>query len=313
MTQLSFVERLNAPPACEALDILQVNVGRMCNMGCRHCHLSCGPERVEVMSRPVMGQILAAVRSCPFSMVDITGGAPELNENLPFLIEGLCNAERMVQVRTNLVALLERGRLLDIFREKGVGLVASMPCYLEENVRAQRGAGVYEKSIECLRLLNRIGYGVEDGLPLALVYNPGGAFLPGAQADLEAAYRKELRERHGITFTQLYTIANLPIGRFDEELRRDGKREAYMATLRDSFNPDTVSGLMCRHQICVDWDGRLYDCDFNLALGLPVNHDVPNHIRDFDAGRLRDRKIVTADHCYGCTAGAGSSCGGALT
>ncbi len=309
---VSFAECVAAPIRSETLDILQVNVGRLCNLGCRHCHLSCGPHRSEVMELAVMEDILAAVQSHPFGLVDITGGAPELNENLPFLLDGVRDAGRALQVRTNLVALLARPSLIDLFAANAVGLVASLPCYLEENVRAQRGEGVYEKSIECLRVLNRNGYGSEGGLPLALAYNPGGAFLPGPQADLEAAYRKELRERHGIEFTHLYTITNLPIGRFGEELHQEGERAGYLETLRGAFNPETVPGLMCRHQVCVDWDGRLYDCDFNLALGMTVHHEAPNHIRDFDARRLCGRVIVTDDHCYGCTAGAGSSCGGAL-
>jgi radical SAM/Cys-rich protein/C_GCAxxG_C_C family probable redox protein len=309
---VAFADCVAAPIRSETLDILQVNVGRLCNLGCRHCHLSCGPERSEVMNRTVMENILAAVQAHPFGLVDITGGAPELNGDLSFLIKGVRAAARPMQVRTNLVALLDRPSLMDLFKTNEVGLVASLPCYLEENVRAQRGDGVYEKSIECLRVLNGKGYGSEGGLPLALVYNPGGAFLPGPQADLENAYRKELRERHGVEFTRLYTITNLPIGRFGEELQQEGKDATYLETLRGAFNPETVPGLMCRHQICVDWDGRLYDCDFNLALGMTVNHGAPVHIRDFHAERLRGRMIVTADHCYGCTAGAGSSCGGAL-
>lgn len=298
--------------ANETLAILQINVGRLCNLGCRHCHLACGPDRPEVMRRETMEAVVRAAAAHPFDLVDITGGAPELNDDLPFFIERLRATGRPLQLRTNLVALLERPHLVDLFRETGTGLVASLPCYLEENVRVQRGDNVYEPSIGCLRRLNAAGYGVEGGLPLALVYNPGGPSLPGPQADLEAAYRKELRERHGVEFTHLFTITNLPIGRFAEAMREAGKEAEYMQLLRDSFNPDTVSDLMCRHQICVDWDGRLYDCDFNIALGLPVCGDAPGHVRDFDPARLRGRTIATGDHCFGCTAGAGSSCGGAL-
>jgi radical SAM/Cys-rich protein len=187
-----------------------------------------------------------------------------------------------------------------------------MPCYLEENVRAQRGAGVYGKSVACLRLLNEAGYGTEDGLPLALVYNPGGEALPGSQGALEAAYRAELAERFGIVFTRLYTIANIPVGRFGEALDRGGRRGEYLARLRAAFNPGTVAHLMCRRQVCVDWDGRLYDCDFNLALGRPVGPRAPDHVSRFDPAELLGRDVETGEHCYACTAGAGSSCGGAL-
>ncbi len=307
-----FTECVAAPIRADALEILQVNVGRRCNLGCAHCHLGCGPRRTEVMSRAVMREVARAARAHPFGLVDVTGGAPELNADLPFLVEAVAEAGRALQVRTNLVALLGRRDLVELFRRRGVGLVGSMPCYLEENVRAQRGAGVYEKSIECLRLLNDAGYGTEGGLPLTLVYNPAGASLPGSQAGLEAAYRAELKERFGIVFTRLLTIANIPVGRFGESLAAKGLHAEYMARLREAFNPGTVEHLMCRRQVCVDWDGSLYDCDFNLALGRTLDPRVPGHISGFDPSRLRDREVETGDHCYGCTAGAGSSCGGAL-
>jgi radical SAM/Cys-rich protein len=200
----------------------------------------------------------------------------------------------------------------EFFREHEVQLVASMPCYLEENVRAQRGAGVYEKSIEAIKRLNAIGYGRDPGLPLNLVYNPGGAFLPSPQSALEEDYRRELGQRFGIVFTHLLTITNMSLGRFRTELSRQDKEQDYLRLLRDSFNPQTVGGLMCRRQLSVGWDGTLFDCDFNLALGLPVNHGAPDHIRFFNMGDLQTRRIVTGEHCFGCTAGAGSSCGGAL-
>jgi radical SAM/Cys-rich protein len=200
----------------------------------------------------------------------------------------------------------------EFLRDHRVSLVASLPCYMEENVRAQRGEGVYEKSITAIKRLNSLGYGVAPNLPFDLVYNPGGPFLPPEQEKLEAEYRRELSARFGITFTRLLTITNLPIGRFRMELCRQNQAESYWQLLQNSFNPNTVDGLMCRHQLSVGWDGTLYDCDFNLALALPVDHGAPDHIHYFDLPDLVRRRIVTGRHCFGCTAGFGSSCGGAL-
>jgi radical SAM/Cys-rich protein len=202
--------------------------------------------------------------------------------------------------------------LPEFLRNHQVQLVASLPCYLEENVRAQRGEGVYAKSIEAIKRLNALGYGTGSGLPLNLVYNPGGPFLPSSQSALEEDYRRELHQRFGITFTHLLTITNMPLGRFRLELIQQNQERNYLDLLRKSFNPQTVNGLMCRHQISVGWDGTLYDCDFNLALGLPVNHGAPDHIRSFKPEDLKMRRVVTGEHCFTCTAGSGSSCGGAL-
>jgi radical SAM/Cys-rich protein len=219
-----------------------------------------------------------------------------------------------VQVRTNLTVLLEPGmeKMPKFYRRHKIQLVASLPCYLEENVCAQRGKGVYEKSITALKQLNTLGYGIDPDLPLNLVYNPGGPFLPPLQTSLEKDYRSELGRRFGITFTHLLTITNMPLGRFQMDLYQKGQENNYLDLLRKSFNPETLAGLMCRHQISVGWDGRLYDCDFNLALGLPVNHGAPDHIESFRVSDLNLRRIVTGEHCFGCTAGAGSSCRGAL-
>jgi len=219
-----------------------------------------------------------------------------------------------VQVRTNLTVLLEPGMetLPEWLREHQVQLVASLPCYLEQNVRAQRGERTYEKSIEAIKRLNALGYGSDPRLPLNLVYNPGGPFLPPEQSTLEADYRRELGSRFDITFSHLLTITNVPIGRFRAELRRQNQEQEYLQLLRAAFNPLTVEGLMCRHQISVGWDGTLFDCDFNLALGYAVDHGAPDHIRSFDPDALKTRRIVTGEHCFSCTAGHGSSCGGAL-
>ncbi len=219
-----------------------------------------------------------------------------------------------MKVRTNLTVLVETGMedLPSFFREHAVELVASLPCYTDENVSAQRGPGVYQKSIEAIRRLNAEGYGREASLPLSLVYNPGGDFLPSPQLALENDYRRELDERFGISFTRLLTITNMPIGRFRKMLTGPRRLDSYMDLLKASYNPATVPGLMCRRQVSIGWDGSLYDCDFNLALGLTINHGAPDHIREFMPDALRSRRIVTGEHCFGCTAGAGSSCAGVI-
>jgi len=293
---------------------LQVNVGLQCNQQCNHCHLESSPQRKEMMEWPTMELVLKAAGSVRCQLVDLTGGAPELNPSFRHFIVALRQEGLSVQVRTNLTVLLEprMDTMPEFLRDHEVQLVASMPCYLEENVRAQRGTGVYEKSIQAIKRLNGLGYGYESSLPLNLVYNPGGPFLPPPQPALEEDYRRELDKRFGITFTRLLTITNMPLGRFRKELNRQNQEQSYFELLRKSFNPLTLRGLMCRHQITVGWDGTLYDCDFNAALGLAVNHGAPDHIRSFKAEDLCTRRIVTGEHCFGCTAGSGSSCGGAL-
>ncbi len=296
------------------IDTIQVNVGLRCNQQCRHCHLEASPSRSELMEWSTMELVLKAAKDARPHLVDITGGAPELNPHLRRFVRALRAEGIPVQVRTNLTLLLEPGteEMPEFFRDNEVGLVASMPCYLEENVRAQRGPGVYEKSVEAIRTLNGLGYGIDPRFALDLVYNPGGPFLPAAQQELEEAYRRELDAQFGIRFTHLFTITNMPIGRFGAELRRQQKVGEYMRLLKDSFNPRTLDGVMCRRQISVGWDGTLYDCDFNLAIELAVDHGAPDHIRDFEVPDLTERRIVTGDHCFGCTAGSGSSCAGAL-
>jgi len=293
---------------------LQVNVGFRCNQQCSHCHLEASPQRKEMMEWRTMELVLEAARSVRCQLVDLTGGAPELNPSFRRLIVALRQEGLSAQVRTNLTVLLEPSMdtMPEFLRDHQVQLVASMPCYLEENVRAQRGTGVYEKSIQAIKRLNGLGYGYESSLSLNLVYNPGGPFLPPPQPALEEDYRRELDNRFGIRFTRLLTITNMPLGRFRKELNRQNQGENYLELLRKSFNPLTLQGLMCRHQVTVGWDGTLYDCDFNAALGLAVNHGAPDHIRFFKAEDLWTRRIVTGEHCFGCTAGAGSSCGGAL-
>ncbi len=296
------------------IETIQVNVGLKCNQACVHCHVQSSPQRTEMMDWPTMESIIDIAHKLGAQLIDITGGAPELNPHLRRFIVALRERGHTVQVRTNLTVLLlpEMEAMPEFFRDHRVHLTASLPCYLEENVRRQRGKGVYEKSIEAIRLLNDLGYGRDPELPLNLVYNPVGPFLPPDQAKLEEDYRRELWARFGIVFTRLLTITNMPIGRFQVDLVRQGKDQEYLNLLQRSFNPETVEGLMCRHQINVDWDGRIYDCDFNLALNLPVDHGAPKRVQDGDPEALIRRKIVTGLHCFGCTAGRGSSCRGAL-
>jgi radical SAM/Cys-rich protein len=296
------------------IEILQVNLGLRCNQRCVHCHLEASPDRTETMDWNTMQLVLEASRSAQTQLVDLTGGAPELNPHFCRFVKALRREKHRVQVRTNLTVLLEPGmeEIPELFREHKIRLVASMPCYLEENVCAQRGKGAYEKSIEAIKQLNALGYGSDPDLPLNLVYNPGGPFLPPSQSALEEDYRRELGSRFGITFTRLLTITNMPLGRFRMQLHRQNQKRNYIDLLRKSFNPKTVEGLMCRYQLSVGWEGTLYDCDFNLALRLPVDHGAPDHIRSFDLTDLTKHRIVTGDHCFGCTAGSGSSCGGAL-
>lgn len=298
----------------EGIRILQVNLGLRCNQVCAHCHLDASPDRREAMGWATMEHVIDVARSIQPETVDLTGGAPELNPRFKRFITALGSEGHGIQVRTNLSVMAEPGMedLPEFLREHRVALVGSMPCYLEENVRAQRGGGVYEKSVQAIRRLNALGYGSGSGPVLNLVYNPGGAFLPAEQARLESDYRSELAQRFGIAFTRLLTITNMPVGRFLAQLRKANEERKYIALLRESFNPNTLQGLMCRHQISIGWDGRVFDCDFNLALGMSVNHGAPDHIDHFDASALKKRRIVTGDHCFGCTAGCGSSCRGAL-
>jgi radical SAM/Cys-rich protein len=297
------------------IETLQVNIGLRCNQQCHHCHLKASPDRTEMMTWSTMKNILNIADHLECSMIDVTGGAPEIHPQFKRFIQELCEHGHQVQIRTNLTVLLEPELkdLPEFLRKHSIQLVASLPCYTAENVCAQRGLQVYEKSISALKVLNTLGYGVEPSLKLTIVYNPGGAFLPADQQSLEADYRRELLKRFDIRFTNLFTITNMPIGRFLDELNKNHQKEEYLKLLKESFNPQTIDGLMCRNQICVGWDGTLYDCDFNGALGLAVNHGAPNHIQNFDFSLLSARRITTGEHCFGCTAGHGSSCGGALS
>jgi radical SAM/Cys-rich protein len=298
-----------------AVETLQVNVGKLCNQACKHCHVDAGPRRTEIMTRETAEQVLGALRRFRIPVLDITGGAPELNPSFRHLVAEARRAGAHVMVRHNLTVMFEPGQedLPEFFREHRAEVVSSLPYFLEQQTDAQRGPGVFRKSIEALRRLNAVGYGrAGSGLILNLVYNPVGAFLPPAQDAIERDFKRELSARHGATFDRLYTITNMPIRRFLEYLRRSGNEERYMRKLVEAFNPSTVEGLMCRTLVSVDWTGRLYDCDFNQMLDLGVAPTLPQTIADFDPAELAARRIVTGAHCFGCTAGAGSSCGGAV-
>ena len=302
-----------------AIDTVQINVGKLCNQACLHCHVEAGPKRTEIMDRHTAELTLDFIRAAAPQTVDITGGAPELNPSFRWLVEQNRSEGRHVIDRCNLTILFESGQedLPQFLADQRVEIVASLPCYSEGNVTKQRGQGVYDKSIEALRCLNRIGYGTDDsGLVLNLVYNPVGAYLPPPQATLEIDYKRELGDNFGITFNHLYTITNMPIARFAHALRRDNRAEVYMELLASAFNPATLDGLMCRRQVSISWDGYLYDCDFNQMLDMKVGSGKPFRLGEKPSAelvRLLERRAILVDsHCYGCTAGAGSSCGGTL-
>lgn len=304
------------PLRAGGIQVLQVNVGRLCNQTCRHCHVDAGPDRREIMSRETVQMCLDVLARTNIPTLDITGGAPEMNPHFQDLV---CEARRLgrsVIDRCNLTILLAPGyeHLPTFLAENRVQIVASLPCYLEENTDAQRGEGVFVRSIEALRRLNAAGYGKpETGLILDLVFNPRGPSLPPPQLELEAAYRRELSSRFGIVFNRLFTITNMPISRFLDDLLKTGRFEEYMSKLAGAFNPQTCAGLMCRTMLSVDWRGYLYDCDFNQMLDLTTSSAVPQNISEFSEDLLANRAIVTGQHCYGCTAGAGSSCQGAIS
>jgi radical SAM/Cys-rich protein len=298
----------------QRIDVLQVNVGKLCNQTCRHCHVDAGPDRREVMSRETMEHCLDALRRSDIPTVDITGGAPELNPHFRWFVEQCRALGRHVMDRCNLT-VLETGPHRDLpqfFARHGVEVVCSLPHYRQFGTDAQRGAGVYAASVKALLKLNAAGYGGgRDGLRLVLVTNPVGAFLPANQSSLEAEWKRELLRLHGIRFDALYCITNMPISRFLEFLIESGNLAGYMERLVNTFNPAAARGVMCRTMVSVGWDGTLYDCDFNQMLELPVAPERARHIRDFDAAALASREIVVGRHCFGCTAGAGSSCAGA--
>ncbi len=297
------------------VNTLQVNLGKLCNQACKHCHVDASPIRTEVMTRQTAEAVIDVVRRFRIPTLDITGGAPELNPSFRWLVSEARAANTHVMVRHNLTVMFEPGQedLPEFFRDNQIEVVSSLPYFLEQQTDTQRGPGVFSKSIEALKRLNEVGYGKEGTtLLLNLIYNPVGAFLPPVQSSIEADFKRELSSRYGIVFNNLYTITNMPINRFLNYLRRSGNEERYMRKLLQAFNPNTVEGLMCRTLVSVDWTGRLYDCDFNQMLELGIDSDLPKTIQDFDPAKFAGRRITTGSHCFGCTAGAGSSFGGAV-
>lgn len=298
------------------IEIFQMNLGYMCNMTCKHCHVDAGPDREEIMTGETLEYCLNALKGSDIETVDLTGGAPEMNPNFQWFVDEVYNLGKHIIVRSNLT-ILDTAKFKDLpgfLADRGAEITCSLPFYNKSRTDRQRGEGTYDKSVKVLKILNELGYGKEDaGLELNLVYNPAGAFLPASQVELENDFKNALERDHGIVFNHLFTITNLPISRFLNFLLESGNFEEYMEKLISSFNPSAAEGVMCRNTISIGWDGKLYDCDFNQMLQIETNHDAPRHIRDWNEELLNEREIVINQHCYGCTAGAGSSCGGATT
>ena len=298
------------------IEIFQVNIGYMCNQTCKHCHVDAGPDRQEIMQRETMQQCLDVLENTKIKTLDITGGAPEMNPHFRwFVSEAHAIGVSEIIVRSNLTIITANPKyhdLPDFFKSHNVRICSSLPFYNAGKTDRQRGEGVFEKSIVALTMLNDVGYGHPDtGLIVDLVYNPLGAFLPGNQEQLQRDFKKELREHFNVEFNNLFTITNIPISRFLDFLIETGNYDDYMEKLVNAFNPSAVSGVMCRNTISIDGQGYLYDCDFNQMLGLRTEGKVPQHISTFDVSKLEQRDIVTGQHCFACTAGAGSSCQGA--
>jgi radical SAM/Cys-rich protein len=300
-------------------EFLQINVGKLCNQTCVHCHVNAGPGRTEVMTRETVDQIVDWLAQTDIPKVDITGGAPEINPHFRYLVERVRALDRHVMDRSNLTIFFESGHadLPEFLARHHVEIIASLPCYSAKNVEEQRGQGVFDKSIRALRRLNELGYGHAPDRVLNLVYNPNGAFLPGSQSALEADYKRELHRHFDVVFNRLFTITNMPIARFAAWLQANGEQERYMQLLIESFNPATTTTLMCRNTLSIGWRGEVYDCDFNQMLDLQWfrNGSEPYQrlsLWDIDPAEIENRPILTGNHCFGCTAGAGSGCAGAI-
>jgi radical SAM/Cys-rich protein len=327
--QIELLEKENITPFYEKLDtfgmyplrpsgiqVFQINIGKMCNQTCVHCHVDAGPDRKEIMTRETMELCLNILKKTDIPTVDLTGGAPEMNPNFRWFVQELKAIGKHIIVRCNLTIILANPKYHDLpefYAQNGVEVVSSLPFYEASRTDRQRGSGVFQDSIKALQMLNAIGYGIEGtGLIINLVYNPAGAFLPSSQAALERDFKQVLQTKHSIVFNQLFAITNMPISRYLEYLIRSGNYESYMEKLLEAFNPSAAVNVMCKNTISVGWDGFLYDCDFNQMLDLKVEKSAPQHLQDFDLEILNSRKIVLNQHCYGCTAGAGSSCGGEI-
>lgn len=314
----SFKDRISPfgfqPLTSTNTDILQVNMGKMCNQTCAHCHVDAGPDRKEIMTKETMQLCLKTIENGNIKVADLTGGAPEMNPHFRWFVEELTKLNVNVMVRCNLTIIVANPKYNDLpnfYKKHKVEIISSLPHFSKIRTDAQRGDGVFDQSIKALKMLNTVGYGIEgSGLHLNLVFNPSGAFLPPAQSSLERDFKERLQRQHGITFDSLFAITNLPISRFLDYLIQTDNYDAYMEELSNAFNPLTVEGLMCRNTLSVGWDGYLYDCDFNQMLRMNSHH--VKHIRNFDHEQLNGRTIKTGKHCYGCTAGSGSSCGGEI-
>jgi radical SAM/Cys-rich protein len=299
------------------VQIFQVNMGKMCNQVCKHCHVDAGPDRKEIMTRETMQQCLDALNNNPnLKIVDLTGGAPEMNPDFRWFVEEIKKLDRHIIVRCNLTIILANKKYHDLpqlYKQHNIEVVSSLPFYTQDRTDRQRGNGVFEDSIKALQMLNEVGYGKENSsLILNLVYNPAGAFLPPSQESLEKEFKKALMDKYSIEFNNLFAITNLPISRFLDYLLQTGNYEKYMEKLVDAYNPVAAENVMCRNTISIGWDGYLYDCDFNQMLELKLACSS-NHISQFNIESLNKRNIIIGQHCYGCTAGSGSSCGGAVT
>jgi radical SAM/Cys-rich protein len=312
-TSVPFADKLQANGLClesSTIDTLQVNVGKLCNQACKHCHVDASPIRTEIMQRQTVEACLRVLRENKIPTLDITGGAPELIPDFRYLVSEAGKIAVKVIVRHNLTVMFEENQkdLPEFFSANEVEVVSSLPYFMADKTDAQRGIGVFDKSIEALKKLNKVGYGFKENLRLNLVYNPVGAFLPPEQSAIEADFKRELKQRFDIVFHSLYAITNMPIARYLDWLRRSGNEKSYMQKLVNAFNPATLNGLMCRNIISVDWLGNLYDCDFNQMLEMPI--ESKQTIFEFDINLLKIRRIMIDNHCFGCTAGSGSSCGG---
>jgi len=301
----------------QSIDVFQINVGKMCNQVCKHCHVDAGPDRKEIMTRETMEQILVALASSQATTVDLTGGAPEMNLEFRWFVERLSAMGKQIIVRCNLTIILANPKYHDLpefFAKHKINVVSSLPSFTARRTDAQRGEGVFEKSIRALQMLNAVGYGkAGSDLKLDLVYNPSGAYLPDDQMVLEQEFKHKLKSEYDIVFNQLFAITNLPVSRFLDYLLNSKNYEDYMNELANAYNPIAAAGVMCRNMISIGWDGYLYDCDFNQMLELKFENGVPNHISEFDFEKILNREIIINQHCFGCTAGAGSSCGGTTT
>ncbi|MBL7106528.1 MAG: arsenosugar biosynthesis radical SAM protein ArsS [Phycisphaerae bacterium] len=316
----TFAEQLRQcgsyPLKAIAVNTLQMNITRKCNLACKHCHVQAGPHRTEMMSLETVSQCVKVAQHPSITTIDITGGSPEMHPDIDWLVSQMAQSGKRVLVRSNLVILLEPeySHLIDKFAKNKIEIVGSLPDYRAQRSDRQRGNGIYDKIMEAMRLLNKAGYGRPDsGLLLDLMHNPAGAYLPGSQSALEAEYKRVLSQEHNVFFNTLFCLANCPIGRYLEYLKNSGNLDDYMQTLRKAFNPQTAQKVMCRTTVSVGWDGKLYDCDFNQVENLSVNSGSPDHIFTFNYNLLARRNIEIRDHCFACTAGSGSSCCGSLT